>query len=34
MVPGESFTPTKRGGGAEKVLAILKGWHKQFRGSF
>ena len=29
------FTPTKRGGGAEKVLAILKGGgHKKFLGRF
>ena len=27
-----SFTPTKRG--AEKVLAMLKGGHKKFWGSF
>ena len=27
-----SFTPTKRG--AEKVLAMLKGGHRKFRGSF
>ena len=29
-----SFTPTKKGGGAEKVLAVLKGGHKKFWGSF
>ena len=29
-----SFTPTKRGGGVEKFLAILKGGHKKFWGSF
>ena len=29
-----SCNPTKRGGGAEKVLAILKGWHKKFLGRF
>ena len=29
-----SFTPMKRGGGAEKVLAMLKGGHKKFWGSF
>ena len=29
-----SFTPTKRGGGAEKVLAVLKGGHNMFWGSF
>ena len=28
-----SFTPTKRGG-AEKVLAMLKGVHNKFWGSF
>ena len=29
-----SLTPTKRGGGAEKVLAMLKGGHKKFWDSF
>ena len=29
-----SFTPTKRGGGAEKVSAMLKGGHNKFWGSF
>ena len=29
-----SFTPTKRGGGAEKVLAMLKGGYKKFWGRF
>ena len=29
-----SFTPTKRGGGADKVLAKLKGGHNKFWGSF
>ena len=28
------FYPYERGGGAEKVLAILKGGHKKFWGSF
>ena len=29
-----SFTPTKRGGGAEKVLAMLKRGHIRFWDSF
>ena len=29
-----NFYPYKKGGGAEKVLAMLKGGHKQFWGSF
>ena len=28
------YTYKKGGGGAEKVLAMLKGGHKKFRGSF
>ena len=28
------FHPYKKGGGAEKVLAMLKGGHKKFWGSF
>ena len=28
------FYPYEKGGGAEKVLAILKGGHKQFWGRF
>ena len=28
------FCPYKKGGEAEKVLAILKGGHKKFKGSF
>ena len=28
------FYPYEKGGGAEKVLAMLKGGHKKFRGSF
>ena len=28
------FYPFEKGGGAEKVLATLKGGHKKFRGSF
>ena len=28
------FYPYEKGGGAEKVLAILKGVHKKFWGSF
>ena len=28
------FSPYKKGGRAEKVLAVLKGGHKQFCGSF
>ena len=27
------FYPNKKGGGAEKVLAMLKGGHKRFCGS-
>ena len=28
------FYPSNRGGGTEKVLAMLNGGHKKFRGSF
>ena len=28
------FDPYKKGGGAEKVLAMLNGGHNKFRGSF
>ena len=28
------FYPNKKGGGAEKVLTVLKGGHTQFLGSF
>ena len=28
------FYPHKKGGGTEKVLAMLKGGHKKFWGSF
>ena len=28
------FYPYEKGGGAEKVLAMLKGGHKRFMGSF
>ena len=28
------FYPYEKGGGAEKVLAMLKGGHNKFRGNF